>query len=132
MSRWGRGIVLGLVGLVLLALGIGLWASSSARSASTTGTVVDLEGTVDGQRAVIEFAVDGQVHQVVSGLAQRPAPTVGDEVTLTYDPADPGNADLDDPLVTTWGPLGLGAGGLLLLGLGLVGALRRSPGPPTG
>ncbi len=127
-GRW-RPALLVVVGLGLVVLAATLWSAGAARTATTTGDVVEIRGTPDGARPVIAFEAGGEVHTVEAGVAERPpAFAVGDPARIAYDPSDPTNADLDDPLVTRWGPLGLAAGGVLLLGLGGAG-LRRRPRP---
>ncbi|WP_341257204.1 DUF3592 domain-containing protein [Gordonia malaquae] len=115
------GIVFTLVGVPLLVAGA-VWASLVAptylSSASTRGTVVDSVAYGTGgdrsHRITVAYTVDGRDYRYTPTGSQDPAPSVGDTVTVHYEPDDPGKARLGGAAgVVEW----VGPGVLLLLGL---------------
>jgi hypothetical protein len=94
----------------LFFAGFCLWGAYAAytswtleqNGAVTTGIVVAMEESSDGDGGccvyspVIEFIADGQTYSFDGGTASDPPQyTVGEEVSIIYDPADPGTAQIN-------------------------------------
>lgn len=68
----------------------------------TTGIVVEMEESSDGDGGccvyspIIEFSADGQTYSFEGGTASDPPQyVVGEEVSILYDPANPGTAQIN-------------------------------------
>lgn len=106
-------ITVSAIGLVVLAVGVGFaWSSISLLSVAhrIEGRVIRLNHNFDpgphqhrGSMApVVEFQLNGQRHEFQSWLFTSPPQfTVGDKVTVLYDPNDPGRAGIES-FVTMW------------------------------
>jgi hypothetical protein len=114
-----------LIGLgLLIAAGAFLATNAGFGGALTQGVVVHLDerpsrhGSV--YAPVVDYRVDGAKYRLEGSMAVSwNAYDVGDKVTVSYDPADPGQATIRDFHQAYFLPCLLGAGGLLfLLGAG--------------
>ena len=145
-----RGIVIAVVGMAFLAVGLFLlryaWQTNANGQGygnltrQTTGTVValdrhDLRNSRPTYAPVFTYAVAGQTYRVTSELATSPASfSVGESVTVRYDPANP-QAGRIDSFANRWLLLliAAGVGGLLtLIGLFILPNALPKPGPPIG
>ena len=128
-------IVAGFVTLGLVQLLLARWLWRRTRSlverglrapARTVGS--STESTVDMQGARydrLEFtAADGRVHPVSSRVGVPWSTTKGREVTVIYDPEDPGEAVLERWIDLWMPPLILGlAGGMMIVAMAVLASL---------
>lgn len=141
---WSAAIV-GLMGLIFLPIGVGLWISSSnfQRTAErTTGTVVNHETKVSYDRdndrrsvsyaPVLRFTVDGKEYEFTDSVSSSDKKPIGSKVEVMYQPDNPADARADSaanrwllPAIFT----GVGAV-MVLIGLGLLIAGLRKPDLP--
>lgn len=149
------GRALRIIAVVLVALGVASavaaivvnsitsrsWAD---RSETVAGTVVDVRESSSVRSrnrtptycAIVQYSVAGTQYSVESSPCSSERPALGDEMTVRYNPADPG-----DSVVESWASRWFLIVALSVLGLGLMvaGAMaylvartmpRASDGPP--
>lgn len=90
------GIILIVIGLVLLSLGLVIEKDRSDKKieySSTTGIVVDeVNQGSSTKHAIYEYKVDGQVFRIKSPIGTNTKSKIGKEVTIYYNPQEPGMA----------------------------------------
>lgn len=143
------GLVFGVIGIPLLLAGIawaGVMAASAMSSETTQGTVVDTEiiektkrdrstsnrnhrsrtTKYENVRITVEYTVDGKKYRYTPAGESNPAPSVGDSVTIHYQPDDPADARLGGAAgIVEWiGPIVCGILGIAFTGIGFY-AFRR-------
>lgn len=107
------GIVFAIIGTIFSAVGFGFaWSSWSLLSVAerTEGTVIRMVARQRGAHnrnrggaaPVVEFHVAGERHEYHSKLSTSPPQfSVGEKVTILYDPKNPRDAGIDS-FVTLW------------------------------
>lgn len=95
---------------------------TGARSTATVRELKTVESSEDTAYApVFEFTTaDGKVHRIESDTASNPpSHNEGDEVTVLYDPADPGGAQIEGFGSLWLGPVLMMVGGSVTLGVAI-------------
>lgn len=87
----------------------------------TTGRVIGLDES-NGENGVtyspiFEYTVGGQRYEVNSGISSDPPDySVGDDIAVRYNPANPQHAEVDTPWNSPW----IYGGGVAALGIGMI------------
>ncbi len=126
-----------LMGFVLLAFGLVLWAVAALALADSERLAKDgavAQGIViaadDNQKPVVEFRTgDGRQVRIVGNISASPSPyRVGERIGIFYDPANPTDALIDSFIERWFLPLMFGGFATVLSlvgGLMAFGAMRR-------
>jgi len=97
-DKWGISVIFGMIGIIMGAVGIGVYMSTQnmlAHATKVTGTVVDLQYQRGGRNSVyypiVKFqTAEGKVIQDRANFgSDPPSHKTGDLVEIVYDPQSP-------------------------------------------